>query len=239
MRKFWFDGRCCTDFGMIPSGAGTYNAPERDVEIISVEGRSGDLIRDNGRFKNVTVSYPVSICRDFPEKAAAARGWLLSKAGYRRLEDDYAPDYFRLAMFKGPVNFDVKFLNRAAEATLSFNCKPQRYLKTGEYAMPLAAPGVLRNPTGFPALPRITLYGTGAGELTVGGVTVQVKSMTDHLILDSETQNAFQVADSGAYVNQNANIYAPEFPVLAEGETTVSWSGDITKIEIIPRWWTL
>lgn len=239
IKRFWFDGQSSADFGMVLSGSGTYDAPERDVETISIDGRNGVLILDKGRFKNLPLAYPISICRDFPEKADAARAWLLAKPGYRRLEDDYNPDYFRMAMFTGPLNFDVKFLSRAAEATLTFNCKPQRFLNAGERAIPFSAAGKLRNPTGFPALPRITVYGTGAGELTVGGVTVKIKSIDGHLILDSDTQNASRVADSGALENVNANINAPEFPVLDEGESTVSWSGDITKIEIIPRWWTV
>lgn len=239
MKKFWFAGQCSANFGLIASGSGTFNAPERDVEVISVVGRSGDLIRDNGRFKNVTVTYPVSICKDFLGRAAAAREWLLSDPGYKRLEDEYNPDIFRLAMFKGPLKFDVTFLNRAGETTLSFDCKPQRFLKSGEFPIVLESSGILLNPTTFPALPLLTVYGTGSGTVTVGDVTVEIKSNDDHIVLDSEMQDAYRVADSGAYENKNACIYAPEFPQLPAGETTINWTGDISRIEIIPRWWTL
>lgn len=239
MKKFWFDGQCSAHFGLMVSGSGTYNAPERDVELVAVPGRNGELILDNGRYKNISVSYPISICRDFPSKAAVARGWLMSKSGYKRLEDGYDPDHFRMAMFKGPIDFDVSFLSRTGEATLTFNCKPQRFLKAGEHAIPMAAPGSLWNPTGFPALPLITVYGTGAGTLTVGERTVEIKALEGHIVLDSDTQNAYYVSESGTYVNQNGVIYAPEFPVLEAGQTPISWTGDITNIEIIPRWWTL
>lgn len=239
MMSLCFAGQRSADFGLVVTGSGTYNAPERDMEAVAVEGRSGDLILDKGRYKNIPVSYPVSICRDFPEKAHAARSWLLSKPGYRRLEDDYNPDYFRMGMFQGPLDFSVKFLGRAAEATLTFNCKPQRYLKSGEHPFTLQAAGRLWNPTGFPALPRIAVYGSGAGELTVGGSIVKILAMTDHLILDSESQNAFRVTAAGTQESRNGDIYAPVFPVLTEGEIPVSWSGGITHIEIIPRWWTI
>lgn len=239
MKNLWFDGQCSAGFGLVLTGSGTFDAAERDVEKISVAGRNGDLILENGRYKNISVDYPVFICRDFPRKAEAARMWLLSKPGYRRLEDDYNPSFFRMAMFKGPLNFNVTFLNRAAEATLSFDCKPQRFLRSGEYPISMDAAGMLCNPTNFPALPLITVYGTDAGTLTVGNVTVEIKTLTDHICLDSDLQNAYRVADSGAMENENGAVRAPDFPVLAAGEVPVSWTGGITHIEIIPRWWTL
>lgn len=239
MRKFWFDGQCSASYGLMASGSGTFNAPERDIEKISVMGRNGDLSRDNERFKNIFLSYPVSIYRDFARNAAAARAWLMSKSGYKRLEDEYNPDTFRMAMFIGPIDFDAKFLNRAGETTLIFDCKPQRFLKYGEHPVSLEAPGTLWNETNFTALPLITVYGSGAGSLIVGSTTVEIKAMEDHLVLDSDIQDACRVAASGVMENKNGAVYAPEFPVLIPGENLVSWSGDITKVEIVPRWWTL
>ena len=235
MKQFWLDGRSSREFGMMITGAGTYNAPERDVEFISIEGRNGDLIIDNGRFKNVPLSYPISICRDFPEKAAAARAWLLSKSGYMRLEDDYDPEHFRLAAFTGPLDFDVKFLNRAAEATLNFNCKPQRFLKSGEIGLDFHESGMLHNPTAFPALPVIGISGDGPGTITVNGTSVEILRDGDYIImLDCESQNA-TVFD----VSMNHVIRAAEFPVLQPGDNEITFDGGVEYLLVAPRWWTL
>ena len=96
----------------------------------------------------------------------------------------------------------------------------------------------LLNPTAFTALPLITVYGTGEGTVTVGDITVRIKVMEDHLILDSDTQNAYTEAD-GVMTNQNYNIYAPVFPQLEPGVNQISWTGGVARLEIIPRWWTL
>ena len=53
MNAFQFNGRSSSEFGVYISGGGTYNAPERDVEFMAMPGRSGDLLIDNGRFKNI------------------------------------------------------------------------------------------------------------------------------------------------------------------------------------------
>lgn len=239
MKSFYFDGRSCADFGMVISGSGTYNAPQRDVDILSVPGRNGDLIIDNGRYLNTMVTYPVSICRDFPDKAQAARSWLMSGTGYRRLEDDYHPGYFRLGAFTGPIDFDVKFLNRVGETSLKFNCKPQRFLKQGEFPVEVTSGTYLHNPTAFPALPMIAVYGSGSGFVSVSGIYVEIKSISDQITLDCELQDAYRHVGDGVPENMNNCIYAPEFPVLQPGDNIISFGGQVSGVSIIPRWWEL
>lgn len=110
MHKFWFAGHCCREYGIYVSGENTFNGPERGYELVSIPGRSGDLIRDNKRYKNITVSYPAFIHRDFLRNTDAARAWLLgSPMKYQQLEDDYHPDEYRMAIFTGPLDFDTRF----------------------------------------------------------------------------------------------------------------------------------
>lgn len=238
-RRFWFNGQCSADFGIMASGPCTYDAPEWDVEKISIPGRHGDMILRNGRLKNLPIQYPVSIARNFPEHALAAKAWLLSDHGYHRLTDSYNPEYFRLASFLGPIDFDVKFLNRAGEAELSFDCKPQFFLKSGETPLAIASNGtMLRNPCAFPAQPLVTVYGAGDGSLTVGGVTVEFFGLDGEISLDCEDMEAYRLV-AGVMVGRNKNISAPEFPVLQPGPNEVTWAGGVERVEIIPRWWTL
>lgn len=230
---FTFDGKSSRDCGLVISGGQTFGAPERDAEQVEIPGRNGALTISRNRFKNITVSYSAFLRRDFAENAAALRAWLLGGEGYRRLEDTYHPDSFRMARFSGPLEFETGFLNRTGEVTLSFDCKPQRFLKSGELAAAYTAPAVLYN-DGFPALPLIKVMGTGAGNLYAGGVTVRILALDGYLYLDSDTQNAYK-----GTLNQNSAIRAPEFPVLQPGKNTVSWDGGVAGVEITPRWWTV
>lgn len=128
-----FDGVDLVDFGVTLSGTGTYNAPERDVSRIQVPGRNGDLLLDNGRFFNIDVVYPVNIELGLPDKVRALRAFLLSHKGYFRLEDSYHPDEFRMAQYAGPFEITpTGSNNRYGRMELTFDCKPQRFLKSGE-----------------------------------------------------------------------------------------------------------
>lgn len=230
---FIFGDHNSSEFGLHISGGGTFNAPSRDIETIEIPGRNGSLLIDKGRFFDITVEYPAFITRDFIDNARSARLWLLSHSGYQRLEDTYDPYFFRMARFSGPLDFDTKFLNWTAECTLSFVAKPQRWLKDGEKTITLESGDTLYNAY-YPALPLITVYGNGPGTLMIGNYTVTVNSLDQSLVIDCDTQNAYK-----GTLNKNSTISANPFPKLESGDNVISWSGGITGVEIVPRWWTI
>lgn len=238
-KKLYINSTDLSEFGVVPSGEETYNAAERDVEIISVEGRNGDLVIDKGRYHNIPVKYPISIARNFPYNAAGLRDFLGSLRGYVRIEDEYHPDYFRMGYVTGSLDFTVGHLHWFGEATLHFNCKPQRFLTDGETGVSFEEPSSIINHTNEIALPLITVYGNGAGELSVGGVTVSILALEDQITLDCEIQNAYRKVGDAPPENKNGEISAPVFPSLNPGVNAVSWIGGISRVEIIPRWWTL
>ena len=232
VHKIWFDGVCSRDFGMWVSGENTFDAPERDVTFVDVSGRNGSLIIDNGRFKNIAVSYPAFITSSFRENAQAAREWLLSRRGYKRLEDEYNPDVYRMAQFTGPFDFDMRFLNYSGETELVFNCKPQRFLKSGEFPIDLVSGQKIFN-FWQPALPLLMISGVGDGQIIVGNSTVTITGMAGNITLDSETQNAYS-----GMTNMNNHIsLTGGFPILRPGSNSIAWSGGINDVKMIPRWW--
>ena len=141
-----------------------------------------------------------------------------------------------MATFMGPLDVE-NHLNKYGRCVISFDCAPQSFLKRGEFPIDFENPGTLRNPTAFTALPTIYVYGAGAGTVTVGNTTVTVYENEDVVILDCEMQNAYRQVEDSAAENKNASIYAPEFPTLMPGSNAISWTGDIERIQIIPRWW--
>lgn len=238
MKQFFYNGVGSASMGLAITGSGTYDAPERDLEIISIPGRNGDLVIDHHRYKNITVTYPVSICEDFAANAEGVRSWLLRSGGYQRLEDDYDPYHFRMALYKGPLSFTPGFLNLTGESSITFDCKPQRFLRSGEQVISMDAAGYIYNPSGFPALPLITVFGDGAGQLKVGDYVVEILELNDQLTLDCEAGEAYWAPYGAIPQYRNDCISAPQFPVLSATDR-ISWTGGITKVEIIPRWWTL
>lgn len=204
------------------------------VEAQTIPGRNGDLIRETGSYENRSGSASCFCLQTDVEKAISSAGrFLMGKKGYRRLETSDDPDHYWLARVENSPQIAMR-LRTLAPFEIGFDCKPQRFAKAGENAIRFASNGSIFNQYGQAALPFITLYGQGAGRLTIGDCVVEVKALDGTLYLDSDTQNAYN--DSG---NQNLNINAPVFPVLGDGEIQIAFSGGIKRVEIIPRWWEL
>ena len=142
MNYFIYDGKKSSDFGVYISGSGTYGGPERDMEAVSIPGKNGDLLLDNGRWKNKTLSYPAFIPKTFSRDIEPFRAWLLSSPGYKRLEDSYHPDEFRKACYRSGLDPKTGVMNFSGEFELAFDVMPPRYLKSGEkYTAPIMAGG--------------------------------------------------------------------------------------------------
>lgn len=204
------------------------------VEAQTIPGRNGDLIWETGSYENRSGSASCFCLQKDVEKAISATGrYLMAKKGYRRLETSDDPDHYWLARVENSPQIAMR-LRTLAPFEIGFDCKPQRFVKAGENAVVFTESGSLFNQYGQIALPLVTLYGQGAGRLTIGDCVVDVKALDGVLYLDSDTQNAYN--NNG---NQNLNINAPTFPVLADGEINIAFTGGIERVEIIPRWWEL
>lgn len=234
---FTFAGHHSSEFGLTVERFPRQQTPAARLTEIRVPGRNGVLHINDGTFENVRQTYQCYIHRGISLPAAAheINAWLLGGSGYRDLTDRYDHNRIRRAMFAGPMDIE-NVLNRFGRCKIVFDCLPQVYspesFQTQEYTNPTEI-----CTSNFHAKPLITVYGTGAGTITVGTVRVQIKNIDGEMMLDSETQNAYKM-QQGTMVNKNRDIVAPEFPTL-RGTTKISWSGGVTKIAIQTREWCL
>ena len=131
-----FDGENSLDYGVYITGEAVYNAPERAVEMISIPGRNGAIALDQGRFENIEVTYPAGTFGDdqpeFASKIRAFRNALASRFNYIKLTDSYHPDEYRLGLYKSGLTTTPVQRSKAGEFPIVFNCKPQRFLTSGE-----------------------------------------------------------------------------------------------------------
>ena len=195
---------------------------------------------DKGSFKNVSRSYTVSFAKegkeDFTELANALAEWLNSASGYARLEDSYEPDYFRLACYQKTVEITNAY-QMAGSAAIEFNCKPQRFLKSGERLTQIGnKKKILKNPTEHSSLPIIKIYGESEGEIHIGENIITVLSIDGYLTIDSELMEVYK---DDTNCNSNIKFSMNSFPKLKPGMNEIYFSGGITHLEVIPKWWTI
>lgn len=175
-----FDGVNSLDHGIYITGESVYNAPERDVESLEIAGRNGDYLLDKGRWKNIDVTYNAgafgSDQSEFATKIRQFRNLLASRYGYHRLTDTYNPNEYRLGVFKNAVEVEASSYKRAGEFDLVFNCKPQRYLTSGETELTVTSGQTINNPTLFDSSPLLAVKGYGT--IQFNGYTIELRNET-------------------------------------------------------------
>lgn len=235
-----FDGIASNVFGIIVTKAPERPIPERKVDRVSVPGRNGDIIIEQDAWENVTlpyeIAYGVNTFGAYSEKTGEIAAWLHASGGYRRLEDTFDADHYRLAAVIREMDTE-SILARLGRATLEFDADPRRFLKSGATEITVSSGDTLENPTAFTAKPLIEVRGTesGSGTITIGGKTIIINQIADMMILDCENQTATDISGT---LNYNLRV-SGTYPVLPAGEQEVTFTGDITSLAIIPNWWEL
>ena len=240
MTYFTYNGRSSADFGLHIEKKNVFSAPEYDAEFISIPGRSGDIINPNRRFANIKVTYTVFLARKNIAALAAVlrdiKGWLYSEPDrYHEITDSYDTEYFRYGVISGNLDIEEQ-LNKVGSFTVTFNCKPFKYSFVGQETLAVDASELtITNPTAFESKPNIKLYGSGAVTLNVssGNSTSSwtISAIDEYIEIDSELMNCFKDT-----ILKNDKVKGAEFPILKPGVCTIICTGDVTRIEVIPRW---
>lgn len=234
---FAFNGHNSVEFGICIEETPSLDRPKRHYKVYDVPGRNGEIIEMMNSFENIDKEYKVwaanDYFRDVTQDYIAISEWLNATNGYCRLEDDFEPDIYRMAYFTGP--FDVEnLLTLYGKTKLKFRCRPERFYKSGERSIEVANGGNIHNFTAFTAKPLIKITGSGNCSITIGTHTMNIANLVDYIYIDCDNMEAYRQKAE----NRNLLI-SGDFPVIDPGNQQVRTTGSVTKIEIIPNWYTI
>lgn len=169
--NIYIDGVSLERYGVVPTGSGLYTSPEKDLEVIHVPGRNGDIVIDSGAYSNVTVTYPCYISSNFRRNYNLLKNFLLSKKGYFTIKDTYEPDFIRHGFLGASIEPELTNDYSGANFELVFNCKPQRYhVDTYDLFYQIRSSTFIYaagNRTAYPSMPIYRFEALQPGTLTV------------------------------------------------------------------------
>lgn len=95
---------------------------------------------------------------------------------------------------------------------------------------------IIRNNGNIYSKPIITITGSGSVTMALNGIEVLTITLTDNMVLDTQSQNAYD-PETKDFLNRYVigdlkKLYLPV------GKNTISWTGNVTKVEIdfASRW---
>ena len=162
------------------------------------------------------------------------KGWLYSEPDrYHEITDSYDAEYFRYGVISGSLDIEEQ-LNKVGSFTVTFNCKPFKYSFAGQQTVSADASELtITNPSAFESRPYIKLYGNGTVVIMIQpqGRGMMISNLDEYIEIDSELMNCFK-----GTVLKNDTVKGAEFPVFKPGVCTINCTGDVSRIEVIPRW---
>lgn len=218
-----------TDFGIIISKRPTIPSPKRRITNLIVPGRNSSLRFDENTYEDITITVECSLKEEgLPNKIDDIKGWLI---GTREssLIFDFQKDKKYIAQVVNTIDF-TQVYKIFSRFIIVFNCQPFKYAINNSTLNLINSEKVTNVGTIY-SEPIIKVVGNGDINLNIQSQTIKFKGITDHIILDSLQQNAYN--QSGENLN---NKVTGEFPVLSVGDNSISWSGNVSKIEITPNW---
>lgn len=213
--------------GLIITNLPPITKPKMKVNKVEIEGRDGDIIENLG-YESYTKNVGIGLTRNFDIDAIIK---YFTGSGELILSDE--PNKVYIASIYDDVDYEKLLLVR--KATVKFHVQPYKYLKNENK--------VIQNITtqtkvyvinqGLEiAKPIIKLYGTGKVEIAINGVnTFQYEFPTNeqYVLINSLEEEAYY---ENEYRNRNM---IGEFPKLEVGTNEITWTGNLTKIEIEPK----
>ncbi|MSD84631.1 hypothetical protein GKC32_09490 [Lactobacillus curvatus] len=225
--KLNLDNTCLEDYGLILESDPDVSVPERDIAYTSIPGRMHGSLTQKLGWKDLTIQCDVA-CYSFTSIKKLLRNvhGLIFDAATLWFDDD--PDfYYKIKSVKiGSAPIDMQTV---AKFQLVFTCDPFIYQNT--WLQSYGSSFNMNNDSVLDAEPYWKIYGNGDIQLSVNGMVFKIEKITDYVEIDSQALSVYKgntVLDTSM---------TGDFPILKPGINEIKTvSGNVTKIEIDPRW---
>lgn len=195
---------------------------EDEFEFVEIPGRDGHLSINKGRKESINKLIKGTFFNS--NNRMAILSWL---KGTGRLTLSTEPDVYYKAQIVKPVQY-VGTFRGGRKFEVSFLCQPYAYVLNGDDVIILTTvPTTITNAESEISKPLIKIFGSGAVDLIINS-KIHKFNINEYVTVDSELMEC--------YKDNTLATFTGDFPELSPGENNITWTGTVTKIEVIPRW---
>jgi len=226
----WFEwnGTRCTQYGLYVTEFPPITIPSERVTYTNVPGRPGSLttLEAEDVYDDLILSV-TCLVRD-PTQIPRIAAWLKGSGTVTFANRQGGFYYARIA---NQIEFE-KILrgNPHRSFAITFRCSPFWYAQDSSVISVGTSGSTFNNPGSVYSEPVITLTGSGEITLMVNQTIIELSEVTEGIVIDSELQEAYWGTSSMNY------CMSGDFPKLQPGMNAVSWTGEVTSIQIQPNW---
>jgi phage-related protein len=239
--SFIFDGVNSEDIKTIIQSRPLIEAPLRKVDTKSTYGVDGSVPYDEGAYDNTDLELVMLIDGD---DIIADRQKVYNLLDSRGVYKDFIPYFDSNKIYRVMLNGKIQFENNYVYGqrqvfSAKFTVKPYKYLVANDPITITTKSGTAVNPTNYVSQPVIKITGNGPVTLTVNGFDFNITNVIDTITLSCERQAAYREYITGVLTSMNSQIATRDYPIFQPGVNSISVTGNVTLIEIEPRWRSL
>ena len=223
---FTFNGVDSREMGVIVTAMPETVRAERRIESITVAGRNGSLHTDEGVYESYDRTMECALIKR--AKLDEITAWLV---GSGEMTFSTEPDKVYRVTIANKISI-AQMMRVFQKFQVVMDTQPFKYsVNAAGDALELTAPTTIRNSGTVYSEPIITVYGSGDITLTVNGADFPLYGVQESITIDSEMMEVFK-----GDTNQNGKYGGVEFPRFEVGKNEISWTGNVSKIKLQPRW---
>jgi len=191
------------------------------IEETEIEGMDGNLTQLGG-YESDTKEVDSHYVGDDPYKVC---NWLKG-SGEVIFGNDI--NFYYKARINNKIPLEQLVANKLYYFPIMFRCQPFKYFILGKNKIIISNNQTKLNNFGnYKALPNMTVYGYGNITININGRAFTISNLTDSLTIISEIEEC---------LDDRGSLMDGEFPYFDIGQNIITWTGSVTKIEIIPNW---
>lgn len=223
---FKFKGIDSRQMGVIVTKMPDTIRPERRVDSFTIAGRHGSLHTDEGVYESYDRTMECALKKRAKLDEVAA--WLVGRG---EMIFSTEPDKVYKVMIFNKISIS-QMMRTFQKFMVTMNTQPFKYsVNAFGDTLELTTATKVRNSGSVYSEPIITVYGSGDITLTINEKDFPLYGVDGDITIDSEMMEVFKGTE-----NQNSRYGGEDFPRLEVGENAISWTGNVTKVVIEPRW---
>lgn len=193
--------------------------PAERVNKIIIEGRNGFLTDSYGTYEELIKSCECTI--EYTDNLDYICNWLTG-SGEVIFSSESDKVYQATIINSIPFSKVTKFLSTFI---IQFDCQPLK-LSLSEKIKQLLTPSVIMNYGTIETEPVISIYGSGNVILSVNDNLIELMDIQDLVVIDSIIMDCYK---DDSLLN---NKMIGDFPTLKVGKNNISWTGNVSKVEV-------
>lgn len=196
--------------------------PEKREEKIIIPGRDGYLTQSDESYEGEVKPVEFDIKHDNFDDI---KTWL---NGSGEVIFSNEPDRYYKARIINKLDL-ARVLEKFHGGIIQFDCQPFGYDLNNNLII-IDKPISIYNEGTHESQPYMKIHGSGNISLNINDEVIKLKNVNNFIELDSEIQECFR-----GDLNCNNDMQG-EFPIFKVGENKISWTGNVSKIEVTPNW---